>query len=321
MEAACKILVWSESIFLAYLKSNHFCACIIYFTFLHFLNIMIGVPSENELFKLKAIVPKRYSLEAIEEAFAESIAANTRGLKKCAVLFSGGLDSSLIAFAISKNVKKTRLYCCGLKGSDAIVRASSASSLLGLKLKKVIPNQSKIADAVRDVANIIGTTNLQQIQIAVPEYLCMREIKKDSFHVVFSGQGADELFLGYDVFRRILAKHGMKEVRRAMWERIANIYKDNLSRDNAIASCLGLELRLPYLYKSFMLEALAFPSKHNLFGKDDFLRKHVLRKLALRLGMPEEICYERKKAMQYDSGIAKSVKKFLSSQGVGIKLP
>jgi len=274
---------------------------------------MICVPDEMELTKLKGQVPKKHSMSALEKAFSESIRENTEGLKKCAVLFSGGLDSSLLALAISRRVKKTVLYCCGAPGSKAILRASNAASLLNLKLKKVIPDETATKGAVREVIKIIGSSNALNISIAVPEYLCMREIKKDSFSVAFSGQGADELFLGYDEFRRILVKKTRRKLRMVMWKKILNLYKDNLWRDNAIAKAIGLELRLPYLYKSFMLEALAFPSSKNIFDERDFLRKHILRSLAMRFGLPKSICFERKKAMQYDSGLAKSIKKCLSS--------
>jgi asparagine synthase (glutamine-hydrolysing) len=60
-----------------------------------------------------------------------------------------------------------------------------------------------------------------------------------------------------------------------------------------------------------MQAALALPVKQNLHGKNDFLRKHALRSLALYAGVPQEIAFKRKKAVQYDSGVSKRFKKMI----------
>ncbi|MCD6479042.1 MAG: hypothetical protein J7L44_04120 [Candidatus Diapherotrites archaeon] len=274
---------------------------------------MLGVPSREELQSLKKDIPKEYSMDALEKAFIRSIEENTANIKRCAVLFSGGLDSSTIAFAVSQRVKETMLYCCGLPHSKALERATKAASLLGLDLKRVAVNTATLREAVWQVVDIIGSQDTMHVQIAVPEYLCLHAIKEDSFNVVFTGQGADELFAGYDEFRRVLSQKGFSGAEAVLWRRILNIYRDNIDRDRAIAEHFGIELRLPFLHKEFMLQALAFPIEKNLQGKDDFLRKHVLRRLAEHIGVPEELCYERKRAIQYDSGIAKYIRKILVS--------
>jgi asparagine synthase (glutamine-hydrolysing) len=274
---------------------------------------MLGVPRKEELASIKKEIPKEYSLEALEKAFIKSIEENTANVKRCAVLFSGGLDSSTIAFAIAKKVRETTLYCCGFPHSKALERAAKAASLLGLDLKKVIVDDDTLKEAVSEVVDIIGSQDIVHVQIGVPEYLCLRAIKEDSFNVAFTGQGADELFAGYDEFRRVFPQKGFSGARDVLWRRILNIYQDNIDRDSAIAEHFGIELRAPFLHKEFMLQALAFPIEKNLLGKDDFLRKHVLRRLAEHMGVPKELCYERKKAIQYDSGIAKHIRKILAS--------
>ena len=272
---------------------------------------MLGVPEKDELPLLKKQIPKQYSIGTIEAAFLESVDENTAGVTQCAVLFSGGLDSSLIAFAVAKKVRKTVLYCCGIAGSKALTRAAKAADLLGLNLKKVVVDHNAIEQAVRNVIEIIGTRNLMHVQIAVPEYLCLRAIKKDSLNIVFTGQGADELFAGYDEFRRVISQKGISGAESVLWRRIINLYEDNINRDSAIAEHLGLELRAPFMHREFMLQALAVPVEKNILDGNDFMRKHMLRELAKQLGLPEKLCYEKKKAIQYDSGIAKYIRKAL----------
>jgi len=127
---------------------------------------------------------------------------------------------------------------------------------------------------------------------------------------VFCGQGADELFFGYDEFRRLLESgKTYKELDLLRIKKIENLYDGNLRRDFALADYFGLDLKAPFLDKSFIIQALAFSAKQNVLSKNDFLRKRILRKLALVLKLQKEIAIEQKKAVQYDSGISKILKK------------
>ncbi|MEM4662764.1 MAG: asparagine synthase-related protein [Candidatus Diapherotrites archaeon] len=266
---------------------------------------MLGILiSENEIFNLKENVPKKASLFRLKKTFLASISANTKGVKRCAVLFSGGLDSSLIAYAISKKIKDVKLYCVGLEGAKVFEKASKASALLNLELKNIVMKEQTVLGSIGRISEIIKSNDKLQLQIAKPLYFCMRQIKSDDITTVFSGQGADELFFGYDEFRRLLEKKEINYLDELRFYKLTNLYKNNLNRDLAIANHFLLDLRFPYLEKNFMLEALAFKPNENIF-KNDLMRKRVLRRLAKLLGLPEELCLERKNAIQYGSGIAK----------------
>ena len=68
-------------------------------------------------------VPKKHSQEALLREFEKTISLQTIGLEKAAVLFSGGVDSSLIAKAVSQRVPKTRLFVAGVEGSPDLLFA------------------------------------------------------------------------------------------------------------------------------------------------------------------------------------------------------
>lgn len=273
---------------------------------------MLDFKDRVKIEALRAKVPKTYSIGALKEAFLHAVERSTANLEKCAILFSGGIDSTIVAYAVSSRIKNTVLYCCGLPEASSIKRASHVAKKLNLKLKIIEIDRQEIPELVKKITEVIGTADKLQVQIALPEFITMREIRKDSFDVVFCGQGADELFAGYNEFRHVLKERGYAGVQELIWQKLFEMYERNLKRDLAIANYFGLELKAPFLEEEFILQALAFPPQTKIRSADDLIRKHALRELAQALGIPKELCYERKKAIQYDSGLAKEVERILN---------
>lgn len=252
------------------------------------------------------------TLTDLRNALIEAVEEDTVGIKKAAVLFSGGVDSSLIAKIVSEKIP-VKLYCVGLQKSTVLSASEKAAFLLNSPLKKVIPSEEELAKALPKVKRLLKTENFLQLSIALPEFLVLKQIKKDNFKHVFSGQGADELFFGYDEFRRLLEKKKpFSELEKLRERKIKNLFRENLKRDFIIAKNFSLTLHTPYLNKKFKKTALEFSAKENVFSEKDFLRKHVLRELAKEF-IPEEIALARKKAIQYDSAIAKQLKRILNN--------
>ncbi len=261
--------------------------------------------------KIRALlsrVPRGHSLSALERAFDESIARSARGLEKAAVLFSGGVDSSLIASALS-GFTEVKLYCSGMVDSPVLGRAEKSSGLLGLPLEITSIERGEIPLLAETVSGAIASRSILQLQIALPAFCALRAVKRDSFHAIFSGQGADELFAGYVEFLSVLEQGGYSAVEEKIREKLLGFYERNACRETALARFFGLEPKTPFLDRAFMLQALAFPAEEKIFFPGDALRKHPLRELARRKGLPEEICSMEKKAIQFDAGIAGEVKK------------
>jgi asparagine synthase (glutamine-hydrolysing) len=65
----------------------------------------------------------------------------------------------------------------------------------------------------------------------------------------------------------------------------------------------------PFLSKEFISIAMKFPIHNKIMSNDDFLRKHIIRKIALSFDIPPEVIIRRKKAFQYGSLIHRYYKK------------
>lgn len=249
-------------------------------------------------------------MQKLCNALLYSIENEVFGVKKAAVLFSGGLDSSLIAALVSKKIQVI-LYCVGLKESYALKSSVNAAELLNLKLNRIIVSEKEIPRYLSAVKKLLKTENFLQLSIALPEFIALQKIKKDKIKHVFCGHGADELFFGYDEFRRLLSqKKSFDELEKLREKKLKNLFKDNLKRDFAIANHFKLKLHAPYLNENFKKIALTFSAEENVFSENDLLRKQVLRKLTQEF-IPKELALAKKKAIQYDSAIAKELKKLI----------
>ena len=67
------------------------------------------------------------------------------------------------------------------------------------------------------------------------------------------------------------------------------------------------------------MQAMAFPAGEKILSPADELRKHALRELGRSIGLPEKICCEKKKAIQFDSGTAKELKRLFRAGSSGGK--
>lgn len=252
-------------------------------------------------------IPKKHSFERLFSSFNESISFRCRNLSRAGILFSGGIDSSVIAKAVSMHVKNTNLFACGVEGSHDIKTAEMAAKELGLKLFVNEVKRDEVPLMALQACRSLGFFDKMQLSIALPLFGACEEAKKRGERVVFSGQGSDELFCGYSYYASELERNGFSGVQKRIFRSVSSMWATDLFRDDAVSMANSLELRLPFLDNEFLQQALAFSAKEKIFSPTDALRKHPVRKIGKTLGLPEEIVQRKKKAAQYGSGFAKEL--------------
>jgi asparagine synthase (glutamine-hydrolysing) len=77
----------------------------------------------------------------------------------------------------------------------------------------------------------------------------------------------------------------------------------------------GLELRLPFSDLALVEWGLSIPPNLKLTKSPGSPRKIVLRSLARRLRLPEEISKRPKKAIQYSTGVNSALRRLAKSEG------
>ena len=76
-----------------------------------------------------------------------------------------------------------------------------------------------------------------------------------------------------------------------------------------MAEQFGVLVKQPFLSHKFVEFAKTIPIDQKIKGSYDMTRKHLLRQVALSIGVPTESAMKPKKALQYGSLIHKYFKK------------
>ena len=243
------------------------------------------------------------AVEAYRKALVVAMEKRVQDFKRIGILFSGGIDSVLIAYLAAKMVPEVICYTGGVSGSSDIAYARQIADRLGLKLKVCELSQEGTERLIPEVMNVIEDSNAGQVEAALPVYGAVKLAHEDGIKVMLTGQGADELFGGYSWYAKVVEKEGYKMLRRHMIEDLLLAYKETLEREDKITMAHSIELREPFLDPEVIKVALATSLRLNVRDGGDSFGKHVHRKLAEAVGIPKDISYRIKEAAQHGSGM------------------
>lgn len=226
--------------------------------------------------------------------------------KTVAVAFSGGVDSSLLAKICSDLGKQVTLLTVGFPGSHDIGFSKTIAAMLGLEHKVVELDSTQFEQDLAHVRRTIGCDNNSHIENCVA-YMSIARVANGVCKVVLSANGCDELFCGYNGYRAVCDK-GPDAVAKFMEEKISNelVLVQEIAQ---VTQEFSVDVRQPFLSPAFIEFAKTIPLDQKISGADDMVRKHILRQVALAIGVPEESAMKPKKALQYGSSIHKNFKK------------
>jgi len=239
----------------------------------------------------------------------ESIRRRTHGVKQVAVAFSGGLDSSLVAYLASKFGVKVNLLHVSMENQAETEEAIAASDQLNLPLQVHLFKDSDVENTLPKAVALIEEADSIKASVGLPFYWAAEEAAEAGFKVMLAGQGADELFGGYQRYVTEYCKGGSDAVHKTMFNDVVRIHESNLERDLKITRFYDVELRLPFASYELAEFALSLPIECKMEQKPDTLRKLVLRKVALNVGLPASVVDKPKKAVQYSTGINDAIKR------------
>ena len=243
------------------------------------------------------------AVSVYEKALLASMKKRTQDFDKVGIIFSGGIDSVIIAWLAKKMVPEVICYTGGIRGSNDIIYARQIAKKLNLKLRVNELTQDEVEQMIPEVINTIEDTNAGQVEVAIPVYAAVKLAHEDGINVMFSGQGADELFGGYPWYARVVEKEGYQKLRDHMTQDLLLLYKETLEREDKITMAHSIEMREPFLDTEVIRCSMGMDLKLNIKGTTDIMGKHIHRKLAQKLGIPKNIAYRIKEAAQHGSGM------------------
>ncbi|MEC7985620.1 MAG: asparagine synthase B [Myxococcota bacterium] len=237
------------------------------------------------------------------------------------VLLSGGLDSSLVASIATKFAAKriesdhtekawwprVHSFCIGLTGSPDLAAARRVADFLGTVHHEFVFTFQEGLDAISDVIYHLETYDVTTIRASTPMYLMSRCIKAMGIKMVLSGEGADEIFGGYLYFHKA---PNADEFHHETVRKLKTLHLYDCLRANKSTSAWGVEVRVPFLDKSVLQEAMTIdPTAKMSSSHPDGARmeKHILRSSfedSETPYLPKEILWRQKE--QFSDGVGYS---------------
>ncbi|XP_073942099.1 asparagine synthetase domain-containing protein CG17486 isoform X2 [Choristoneura fumiferana] len=250
------------------------------------------------------------------------------------VLFSGGLDCTILSLLANKYVSKWQsidLINVAFKkdavGSyDVPDRVTGRQSFEELKtlcpsrewnFKEInVPKEELEEFQIKTIADLLfPRRTILDESLGSALWFASRAQDENSVspcRVLLLGSGADELFGGYKRHYNAFKRHSWSGLARELeldWQRIAF---RNLARDNRVICDHGRQPRMPYLDEDFTDYVLKLKPWLKCFPSDDYGPglgdKLMLRLVAFSMGLREVVTFP-KRALQFGSRIANKKEK------------
>ena len=196
--------------------------------------------------------------EALEEAVKKRMLLE----RPVAALLSGGLDSSLIAALVQKELRlqgkpPLKTFSIGMPGATDLKYARMVADWIGSDHTEILTTADEMFSVIPEVIRDIESYDITTVRASVGNWMVAREIaKRTDCKVVFNGDGSDEVLGGYLYLYRAPTEEAFDRDCERLLEEISKY--DVLRSDRSISSH-GLEPRTPFLDKQFVAVARSLP--------------------------------------------------------------
>ena len=224
----------------------------------------------------------KINFKKIKNLIDYSVNSHQMGDVSCTSLLSGGIDSTII---LKKSSKVKKCYSVGLEKNNEFFAAKKISRKLNKKISLISIEKQKLKTTWKYL------TKLKNEPISVPNegliYLVCKKMSKQN-KIVLTGEGADEIFFGYDkIFRwalnqkkfnikRFIELYGYSNVTKPTSRFIK--YIENLSRKKKVIDFIEdffYDFHLPTLLRRMDFASMAASKE----ARVPFVSKNIIENL------------------------------------------
>ncbi|SES93690.1 asparagine synthase (glutamine-hydrolysing) [Salinibacillus kushneri] len=256
----------------------------------------IEEPKQTDMFSAQA---QNEITEKIKNQLTNAVQKRLLADVEVGVLLSGGLDSSLIsalATKLNKGEQPVKSFCVGSEDSEDLKRAREVAEAIGTDHYEYVYSKEELLDVLPKVIYHLESFEPSLVRSALPNYF-VSKLASEHVKVILSGEGADELFAGYEYLKNYQDDKGLNnEIIRI----IRSLHNINLQRADRMSMAHSLELRVPFLDLGLIKNALAIPAESKLHT-DEHMEKWILRKAFSGL-LPHSILWRKKEEFSAGSG-------------------
>lgn len=171
----------------------------------HYMKKKWNEPVENEqyfhaMFTPKIRINERDVVGDIGKSIRNAVFSRVPEDQSVGVFLSGGIDSSLVAALAKEESSSLQAFSVGFaeEGYSEIASAKRTAQMLGIPHHIHVITVKEFIDVLPDVISVMEDPIADPS--CIPLYIAAREAKKN-VDVILSGEGADELFGGYSIYR------------------------------------------------------------------------------------------------------------------------
>jgi asparagine synthase (glutamine-hydrolysing) len=175
-----------------------------------------------------------------------------------AVMFSGGIDSTLIAHYARQIRPETPGYFLGDSAAPDYAYAARYADKAGLDLRCVDIDAADgdTRGQIDQIVRMTETFHAGVIRDSRCTFRLARRIHQDGYRVALCGEGADELFAGYIPLEQAFAQ-GDREGNFVRDQCLGTMHRTNLQRVDRCGMRVQLETRQPFLDPSVVAYGLS----------------------------------------------------------------
>lgn len=218
---------------------------------------------------------------------------------KVGTYLSGGIDSSIVTALVAKFRPDVVAFSVGMEDSPDVVAARRVAEHLGIRHVVRAFGMDEVRAMIPRAIYAIESYNPVMLLEGLMSMMLARVVKEHGIKVVLCGEGADEIFAGYGVFR----DKPPLTLNAMLRETVGQIHNTECLRLDRATMAYSLEARVPFLDPQVVQYAVNLPAAA-LIGNDGErpVEKWILRKACEDL-LPPEIVWRMKLGFDHGSGI------------------
>jgi asparagine synthase (glutamine-hydrolysing) len=197
----------------------------------------------NCFYNVPMVEPEQLSVEQscrlIRESLDRAVAKRMMSDVPVGAFLSGGLDSSIICALISRHVSQLHTFSVGTEGSRDLEAAREAAGHIGSIHHEYMITGEEVEKKLPEIIYHLESFDQDLVRSAIPCYFTSRLASK-YVKVILTGEGADELFAGYDYYKDIGCPDRLhSELRRS----VTALHNINLQRVDRLTMAHSLEAK------------------------------------------------------------------------------